>query len=678
MSTENSNTKILIATSVESSESPTKKPKVKNSRISSIVFALTAIQAEAKLALKRLRREFRYFFRFFDLAIIFSFLGIIVLSIFVATTFGIPIVLSFMPIGENPQQKMWGPLYCSQTLSTGKTIYGQCSQLPDNAPKNEYGPWPFSSGYVTNPSTNQTFPAYSGLSTWLLDFWLSDTIVRAALGAVGVIGIIFQLVARRDIEKFRDKVNNHKEITYVFGSTIYAEQFCQQMVFEYGFEEHIALISDSNFLWVENIAGLMDTFIIKNPDEFEKSNFYKVLTFKNAKRVMILTDNIGRNQAILTNVRAVRPDVPIFILSQYTPSFVENKLVEDTNLHVIEDLEATNEGLVKSLSLDITYPDCTEINVPRTFVGKTGEHITAESAGIEVLAIRRPDIDAGEGKWLLLPPTEKLQRTDRILCYSTSDFFMKQLNRIVDQLPIRPLVDLGELTIDGNKNKLTDLPGRKLLLEPMNSRRSWRRVFLTMFGIVFILSSAVINWIGKIPVLLLRTQADVDTWSTIIFFAGIILLLIAYWLHPIAERGIRIIDKDRNEYILKTKTFSLTGKDERYDLRKVANIYCIATKPLNPEKDASVNRKYLLQLKNNQKIDFVTITATNKEVKKKDFNKFLRRFEIRLESYMELPIKEITSVNDIPQITEMYPETVELTKSEEKKLPESNTEIAQG
>ena len=45
---------------------------------------------------------------------------------------------------------------------------------------------------------------------------------------------------------------------------------------------------------------------------------------------------------------------------------------------------------------------------------------------------------------------------------------------------------------------------------------------------------------------------------------------------------------------------------------------------------------------------------------------------------MELPIKEITSVNDIPQITEMYPETVELTKSEEKKLPESNTEIAQG
>ena len=675
MSTEKSSDKIIITTSVESPESPTKKPKVKKSLFSSLIFVFVAIQAETKLGLKRIRREFRYFFRFFDLAVIFSFLGIIMISIFVATTFGIPLVLSFMPIGENPQQKMWGPLYCSQTIQDGsQTVinYGPCNQFENVGSINEYGPWPFSSGYVLDKTTNQTFQAYSGLSTWLLDFWLSDTIVRLAIGAGGVIGIIFQLVTRRDIEKFRDKVNNHKELTYVFGSTIYAEQFCQQMVFEYGFEEHIALVSDNNFLWVENIAGLMDSYIIKNPDEFEKINFYKIITLKNAKRIMILTDNIGRNQAILTNIRSVRPDVPIFILSQYTPSFIENKLVEDPNLYVIEDLEATNEGLVKSLSLDITYPDCTEINVPRTFVGKTGEQITAESAGVEVLAIRRPDIDAGEGKWILLSPTEKLQRTDRILCYSTSDFFMKQLNRIVDQLPVRPLVNLGELTIDGNKTKLTDLPGRRLLIEPMNSRRSWRRVFLTIFGIFFIFFSAIINWIGIIPSLFLRTQSDINTWSTIIFISGILLLLIAYWLHPLSERGIRIIDKDRNEYLLKTKAFSLIGKDEKYDLKKIANVYCLVTKPPGTARDISIYRKYLLQFKNNQIKSIVTITATDKDVEKKNFNKFLRRFEVRLESYVEHSIKEIISESDIPQISETYSEIAEVTKSEEKDMTKSN------
>ena len=72
----------------------------------------------------------------------------------------------------------------------------------------------------------------------------------------------------------------------------------------------------------------------------------------------------------LTNLRALHPELPIYILSQYTPQYLKSgELVQDNHLHIIDDLENTREALVKSLSLNINFPDCIEINVPRNYVG---------------------------------------------------------------------------------------------------------------------------------------------------------------------------------------------------------------------------------------------------------------------------------------------------------------------
>ena len=581
---------------------PTEKPDLNYSlKDKYLVFKteIDAIHAESKAVLRKLFREAKYLWRGMDLVLLFFLLAIIIIAAFLISVIIIPLILSFFP---------------------GSV---------------------FNEAFIYNDGTDWKFNKFS---LDMLGIWLNDTTLRIGVGGAGALGIAFRLLMKRDVEKFRDKVKNRDEVTYVFGSTIYAERFCHQMVHEYGYEEHIALISDQDYLWVQNIAGLLDTYTMKNTSEFDKENFYTMLEFKNAKRIMLMSDNVERNQAILTNVRAVSPDVPIYILSQYTPAFLESKLVEDENIHIIEDLDATNKGLVTSLSLDVVYPDCTEINVPRTYVGRSGEYLTKDVLGVEVLAIRRPDIDVEEGAWKILPPSEKLQRTDRILCYVTLDFFMKKMNRIATELPVHPLVHLGYLKVDGIKNKITDLPGRSIYLEPMGSRRSWRRIFLILLGLLGILVSIII---GRFNISTINDSLNnvnlFIAWDIIFFLIGLVFLFIAYWLHPISERGIRIVSKDENNYIIKTKSFSLWGVDTTYNLNKMVDIYCQLDR-------LSEERQYYFQFKDGNLLPFIKIDADKKN--KELFELTRNRFEKRLQKYTGKKINIIEDMNQVKEIKE--------------------------
>ncbi|MFW9930770.1 MAG: hypothetical protein ACFFD1_15385, partial [Candidatus Thorarchaeota archaeon] len=353
---------------------PTNEPKLKYSlKDKWLVFKteIDAIHSEINVGLRKLSREIKYLIRGMDLIILIVLFSIFIISLFLISVIIIPLILTFFP----------SSIFVEPFIKhTGTDI---------------------TSGWQIN-----------SLTITMLHLWTDDTTLRIAIGAAGILGLIFRLLQKRDIERFSDKVKSKKEVTYIFGSTIYAEKFCHQMVHAFGYDEQIALISDKGFLWVENIAGLLDTYTIQNPKEFDKENFYKMVGFNNAKRIMILTDNVEYNQAILTNLRSVNPTVPIFILSQYTPAFLDTKLVEDPNTYVINDLEMTNKGLGTSLSLDIIYPECAEINVPRTFVGRSAEYITKDTPTVEILAIKRPNIDSEDGSWIILPPTEILQRTD--------------------------------------------------------------------------------------------------------------------------------------------------------------------------------------------------------------------------------------------------------------------------
>ena len=591
MSSSNSETSEM---NIDSESTIVKAPEIKygiKESLRATKYELDALNSEIRFILRKTFRELRVLMNPVELFYLFFLLGLGLLSFFVFTVVIIPVLLWTIP----------GVSHID--------IWGKPPFIDDK-----------------------------GLYNTIIGIWLSSDTLRLLGVGAGGIGVLIRLLFRPDIDKFKDKVNSRSEITYVFGSTIYAEKLIEKLVFQFAYEEQAALIADKKYLWVERLAGSLDTYTVHDTEEFEKRNLYEIIGFKNAKRALILTDNIERNQNILTNLRAIRPDLPIYILSQYTPQYLKSgELVQDDYLHIIDDLENTREALVKSLSLNINFPDCIEINVPRNYVGLPVTRFSQDKKtfDLEILAIRRPNID--DDGWQLIPSEDGiLQRTDRIIIHAKgspiSIFGLKQTNRTVSELPVRHLVDLGELKIEQNGKrvtaKVTDAPGRSLLIEPKGTRKSWRRRLLGGASLITLIIS-----------LFLGRNEPVELFTYVMFFAGIIGLLIAHWLHPLPERGIMIWSKHDKTFLKRTKAFSKFGEDINFSFEKATHLIVRID-----DKDTKLltKREYILADQEGNYIQCLTLFDTGAESRI-----VIKRFEIRLQAYSNLKITETSKEIDV-------------------------------
>ena len=344
------------------------KKRTLGDNLRQLKFNLTAVRADLKYLRRAIFRELRFFIPLTDLAILLLMLLVIAIIVIVIALFLLPIPLA--------------------------VLSGQ-----------DYNYW----------------------FDWILNFIITSDVFRLFAALIGIVIIVVRLMVQSPINKYRDKVNSRKNVTYVFGSSKPAEQFLFEMIHQYGYEEQVSLVADADLLWIRKLKALIDIYVVEDLKEFEKPNLYDIIGFKNASRILILSESIELNQNILTNIRQVRPDVEIVILSQYAPNFVFSGLVQDENLVIIEDLDVTVEGLVLSLSLDFRFPQTSEIDVPRTYIGKTGDDMSSDIPKLEVLLIRREED--------LLPSLEIMEPNDRITVFYYSNFDMKRTNRVVTELP---------------------------------------------------------------------------------------------------------------------------------------------------------------------------------------------------------------------------------------------------
>ncbi|MFQ5977477.1 MAG: hypothetical protein ACE5OZ_05025 [Candidatus Heimdallarchaeota archaeon] len=274
------------------------------------------------------------------------------------------------------------------------------------------------------------------LSSDVLNFWLNSTGGRMLLASGGLIVFFVRLVVKSDLVKFKNKVNSKNfPLTYVFGTSSYAEYLIRDITKLYGEEEQFVLIADKDLIWVRQARGLMDVYIVENREEFLKENFYEILTFQNAQEFLILTDEVELNQAILTHVRGLRDfkhveDLPkIIMLSETAPSFLKHRNLEDENIILLDDLSAITDGLVLSLSLDIQFPRCIEFPAVKSFVGWPAVALSNHVKGFTVLAIKRQS--------QILPPGEAIQAEDKLIIYAKErgEHDTKRTRRITQELP---------------------------------------------------------------------------------------------------------------------------------------------------------------------------------------------------------------------------------------------------
>lgn len=335
-----------------------------------LAYDLSSIRADFKFVRRMIFRELRYFIPILDLTILFTMIALIIIVFLIFAVLGVPFVL-FVVTNEN-QTKLSGEIF---------------------------------------------------------RLFINDTTIRYGAGVIGISTFIIRTMIKSPIAKYRDKVNARKDVTYIFGSSKFAEKFLFEMIFQYGYEERVSLIADADYLWIRKLKSLIDTYVVEDIKEFEKPNLYEIIEFKNASRVMILTESIELSQNILTNIRQVRPDVEIIIPSQFTPAFLFSDLVNDKNLKIIDDLETTIQGLVLSLNLDIHQPQSAEIDVPKTFLGWSGDDMTSDVPSVEVVAVKRN----GE----ILDSSAILQPGDRVVVFYIGNYFMKMANRLVTEFPYK-------------------------------------------------------------------------------------------------------------------------------------------------------------------------------------------------------------------------------------------------
>jgi len=351
-------------------------------------FNLNAVRAEWKFIFRAIYREFKYLWVFQDL-VVFALLiiGLAVLVLFILWL--VPFIL-----------------FLSELILPGV----------------------FLTDPTVVPGNPQTWPSYNIAVQIHTLIWGSSTF-RLLAGGAGIIVFFIRIMMKSEIRKFKDKANARKDVCFIFGETKYAEKLIYQLIFLYGYEEKVCLVHTKPFLWIDKIKGRINTYQIENTEEYEKTNFYETVEFKTTKQVMVLTDDVEKNQNIITNIRGIKPEVPIIVLKQYAPKFLtdETGMIEDPNLIIIDDLEAIINGLIFSLSLDIIWPNLAEIDVPGSFIGATGDQMSSDIPGLKVLRIKRGS--------RLLSTDNVIQDNDRVVLMISKPFDMKRTNRVVSELP---------------------------------------------------------------------------------------------------------------------------------------------------------------------------------------------------------------------------------------------------
>ncbi|PWI46357.1 hypothetical protein CEE45_17210, partial [Candidatus Heimdallarchaeota archaeon B3_Heim] len=111
----------------------------------------------------------------------------------------------------------------------------------------------------------------------------------------------------------------------------------------------------------------------------------------------------------------------------------------------------TVQGLVLSLSLDFDFPLTAEIDIPRTYIGKTGDTMSSDIPKLEAVLIRRGDE--------LLPSHEPMRPDDKIIVYYYSNFDMKRTNRVVTELPYKKKKKKAKKSKIVDTHEISDLEG---------------------------------------------------------------------------------------------------------------------------------------------------------------------------------------------------------------------------
>ncbi|MFW9991242.1 MAG: hypothetical protein ACFFD4_04205 [Candidatus Odinarchaeota archaeon] len=211
---------------------------------------------------------------------------------------------------------------------------------------------------------------------------------------------------KRKVKKFAQQVQEKEVSLFIFGSDIFAEILVERLV-EMGVKDKLALISDKNMLWIEELEEEITVLIEERQEEYGKPNLYSTVGFHTAEKIIILHSD----QKIIQNILSfVQPgeETKIILLSQYAPPFVHYLAsARPDQMIIVDDIENVVSQLYELLELKLTKPPVIDVPAPKSMVGMPADVFKIPK--VEMIRISR------DGQ--LIPLKNRVKTGDRLLIY---------------------------------------------------------------------------------------------------------------------------------------------------------------------------------------------------------------------------------------------------------------------
>ena len=220
----------------------------------------------------------------------------------------------------------------------------------------------------------------------------------------------------RRVRKFAEKVAEHENTIFVFGSDTVTENFIRNLI-NLGLGNKVALIAEKDMLWIDDVEEEVTKLVEERKEEYNKKQLYETIGFHTAEKIIILHKDPALVQSIIGQIKNINTESKgpkIILIAQNAPPFVRYLSESQRERFIIVDnIYQVTTKLYNEMKLDLVKPPIITVPISKNMYGKTAQEL--EIPNSIILRIVRKDEDTG--KDTLLSITAVLKPLDRLMLY---------------------------------------------------------------------------------------------------------------------------------------------------------------------------------------------------------------------------------------------------------------------
>lgn len=183
---------------------------------------------------------------------------------------------------------------------------------------------------------------------------------------------------KRKLRKFGETARERNTTFFVFGSNIFAERFTNELI-KLGLSERIALVSDEELLWTEEVDEEILVLYEKRESEYDKSLLYQSIGLDNAEKIIVLHESPSLIDKIVSHAINEAPKAKIIVLSRFAPPFIHYLAsAHQEKIIIVDDITRVVFDLYKTFNFELSKPLIIQVPIKKKMIGVNPKDYTVD------------------------------------------------------------------------------------------------------------------------------------------------------------------------------------------------------------------------------------------------------------------------------------------------------------